>query len=137
MEIQELRFLPLCFHGEQVGAELRLCVTVHLNRCDLRFVHFLGVGILVAVLLIDAHKVIAQIGVRHADDILFGQRIQTVEMTNNILIRDLINKRVHQRVSTVTVVLLSDEFVALHITNDGFEQFFGELTFLQFLHFGE
>ncbi len=137
MEIQELRFLALRFHRKQVGTELRLRVTVHLNRRDSRFLHLLRVGVFIALFLIYANIVITQISVSHADDILFSQGIQAVKTANDILVRDLIDEGVHHRIRTIAVVLLTDEFVALHITDDGLEQFIRELAFLEFLYFRE
>ena len=92
MKIKELRFLAFRLHRKQVGAELRLRVAVHLNRRDSRFLHLLRVGVFVALLLINADVVVAQVSVRNTHDVLFGQCVQALEAANDILVRDLINE---------------------------------------------
>ena len=137
LKIQVLRFLALGFHCEKVGAELRLRVTVHLNRRDLRFFHLRRVGIFVTLHFVDTDIIIAQIDVRHADYVFLRQLVQAVETMHVIFVRNLIDEGINHRISTITIDLLADEFIALQIADDSFEQFVGELSFLDFVHFCE
>ena len=136
-EVEEHRFDRLHLAGLNLFQEGADRITVHHDRCDLRFLNLLFVGVFALTLVDDGAVVILQILVGKSHDVLLCQLRHAVKGSHLVGPIASVDERLYKPVGTCIVAFQLIELVELEVVDVGLQHFLVKVAVAQLLQLAQ